>query len=184
VVAANLLKGVLLMQLKKIAVAVVLGLGIASAHAEVKELEWLSGNVGIASGLYTSVFEDVVTFSLASDITGTATLNELKFDVFGFSDLSLALYSGTYSAGSPLGAALWSNAAVPGGSGNLAVTFNAPFVAGNYFFVINGTPSGALGGAYNLNVTTAAVPEPSETAMLLAGMGLIGLVARRRVKKI
>jgi hypothetical protein len=32
----------------------------------------------------------------------------------------------------------------------------------------------------NVSVTTAAVPEPETYAMMLAGLGIVGLMARRR----
>lgn len=42
------------------------------------------------------------------------------------------------------------------------------------------TPAGAFGG--NASVVYLPVPEPESYAMLLAGLGLMGLVARRRNK--
>lgn len=40
----------------------------------------------------------------------------------------------------------------------------------------------ATGGGNSFNNTVTAVPEPETFAMLLAGLGLIGLVSRRRMK--
>jgi hypothetical protein len=45
-----------------------------------------------------------------------------------------------------------------------------------------GSVTGAKGGSYggNIDVVIAAVPEPETYAMLAAGLGLIGFMARRK----
>jgi hypothetical protein len=61
----------------------------------------------------------------------------------------------------------------------------APVAAGAYYINIKGTSSGSFGGAYNGSISTTAVtavPEPESYAMLLAGLGLMGVIARRRNK--
>ena len=58
----------------------------------------------------------------------------------------------------------------PGGSGYLGTTF---FMAAK----VQGIPTGE--GSGSIGVTTP-IPEPETYAMLLAGLGLMGLVARRR----
>lgn len=47
-----------------------------------------------------------------------------------------------------------------------------------YHLTVNGTDSSNLGQNYTFQI--AAVPEPETFAMLLAGLGLMGAVARRR----
>lgn len=52
-------------------------------------------------------------------------------------------------------------------------------LGGNYFLKIVGTQSGI--SSYNGNITlTTAVPEPESYAMMLAGLSLMGVIARRR----
>jgi hypothetical protein len=54
---------------------------------------------------------------------------------------------------------------------------------GNYILQVSGETATSGYGAYNLSITggpTAVVPEPAEYAMLLAGLGLVGMIARRR----
>jgi hypothetical protein len=54
--------------------------------------------------------------------------------------------------------------------------------AGTYKLLVAGGTTGAFGGAYGgvLQTVVAAVPEPETYAMLLAGLGAIGLISRRR----
>ena len=74
--------------------------------------------------------------------------------------------------------------APPPGSQFASVSGLVP--AGAYYFDVAGVASGGLGAAYNGSVDTAAappIPEPETYAMMLAGLGLMGFVARRRRQK-
>lgn len=54
-----------------------------------------------------------------------------------------------------------------------------PLSVGNdYYFKVTGMATGTAGGSYSFAL--APVPEPETWAMLLAGMGIMGVVARRR----
>jgi hypothetical protein len=56
--------------------------------------------------------------------------------------------------------------------------------SGTYVLEVDGTVVGNGGGVYASDITvTAAVPEPETYGMLLAGMALLGAVARRKAKK-
>lgn len=57
---------------------------------------------------------------------------------------------------------------------------NTPLAAGNYYLQIDGYVASPTGGSYSGNLAIAAVPEPETYGMLLAGLGLIGFMARRR----
>ena len=60
-------------------------------------------------------------------------------------------------------------------------TFNVGSLgAGNYHIDFTGTATGLAGGAYLAAVSVAAVPEPESYALLLAGLGVMGTIARRR----
>ena len=90
-------------------------------------------------------------------------------------------------------ASLWSDAGTIGsfdsGVDSLVSNFGTAeqlsgsfqLAAGNYFFQVGGTTMGATGGKYAWSATVSPVPEPEQYGMLLAGLGLIGLIARRRV---
>lgn len=52
--------------------------------------------------------------------------------------------------------------------------------AGSYYLEIDGKINAASTGSYSGNISLKAVPEADTYAMMLAGLGLVGFVARRR----
>ena len=92
----------------------------------------------------------------------------------------------TDSANALLGAMHYQDAAVGTdllpdlGNGHLgAIGFTGALPAGQYTFWIQDT-SFEPGLRYSFNLEVSAVPEPHIAAMLLAGLGLLGTMARRR----
>lgn len=59
---------------------------------------------------------------------------------------------------------------------------DATLAAGDYMLTVTGKPRQVSTVSYNLSVTTplSPVPEPETYAMMLAGLGAIGFLARRR----
>nr|WP_315396136.1 FxDxF family PEP-CTERM protein [uncultured Duganella sp.] len=57
--------------------------------------------------------------------------------------------------------------------------------AGNYYLKVDGLVLGTGGGAYgsDLTIAVSAVPEPETYGMMVAGLGLLGFVARRKQAK-
>lgn len=64
--------------------------------------------------------------------------------------------------------------------------------AGNYYFEVTGSLAAKTGGSFNITATVtpyvqpltpSPVPEPATTALLLAGVGVMGFLARRRNQK-
>jgi hypothetical protein len=58
----------------------------------------------------------------------------------------------------------------------------AGLTPGSFTFTVSGNATGQLGGSYlgALGAVTAPVPEPGTMAMVLAGLGVVGWVSRRR----
>ena len=68
-----------------------------------------------------------------------------------------------------------------GGDFNLFSNFNSDAPYGTWYFTLS--TAGGNGDAMlltSMTAATAAVPEAQTSAMLLAGLGLVGVIARRR----
>jgi len=141
-------------------------------------------------------FLDYISFSVASSSNLTLTLVEIPNVVHPAFGPPIVVWSipptiagglfvdngGMVDPPGPIPATWVPNAGAGVGPGYLGWgTYNFNNVAaGNYVFSTWGTASGTYGGTYLASVAVAAVPEPESYAMLLAGLGLLGFVARRR----
>jgi hypothetical protein len=130
--------------------------------------------------------DDVYNFNLAdaSDLFTYAKEFE-SLDVL-LSPANFTLYSGT-STGNSGTAATMIGTTFSFAGGNAVTTTYSNLAAGNYFFEVTGNATGVLGADYDLNINAntpggplPGVPEPANVALLLAGLGLMGFVARRR----
>lgn len=146
-------------------------------------------NVGVASATLTtpvlvaanSTFSDVVlgtiTLGTTSNLTGTLGSIDSAVLTFGSFNFPVTFSSVTFS-GSSLSGESYSSAV--GGS-----TFSfSNLLAGVYTLKASGEVgplgTGGGGGLIAADYNIAAVPEPETYAMLLAGLGMMGFVARRR----
>lgn len=55
--------------------------------------------------------------------------------------------------------------------------------AGTYYLQVTGAVTGNVGGSYAGDISVLAVPEPETYGMMLGGLALVGLVARRKAAK-
>lgn len=125
-------------------------------------------------------FTDHIYFQTSSPFTAQLFDNFTNFS--NFSQLSVSLrdnvtHAVAYAAdpNTPFAPFAWSNA-----------TASGPIAAGSYQLHITGvmaasitpSPTGESGG-----IILAVIPEPETYAMMLAGLGLMGFVARRRRQK-
>lgn len=115
----------------------------------------------LLSGVGTSITQ-VMDFP---DPFQDVTILPVTFDM-------VQMYSGSSSAPGSLLWTLW-----PGSS---TVTNSGIFDSGSYFLKVDGHANSAFGGAYVVALQALPVPEPGEWAMILAGLGIVGFMARRR----
>jgi hypothetical protein len=127
-------------------------------------------------------FEDLFFFNLSVASIGSATVADLPitgpsgslFDIVGGS-FSTFLYQDYGTVGSV-------DVADSGfilGTGNYVYS-SGPLAVGNYYIKIVGTAVGSAGGTYMTQATALPVPEADTSAMMMAGLGLMGVIARRR----
>lgn len=181
---------------KKISKTSSLAIGAAIALA-VPAAQAATSDWGIHDAVETSSqhvakgsFDDIFSFTLntASDLLSFAISTEKVVfvgsppqqpkSIFGIDDGSVKLYQGVFGdATADTQVASYNfddSGAIFHSSGNLA--------PGSYFYEVSGIGAGQGGGFFNLTSTLAPVPEPETYGMLLAGLGLMGIMARRRIK--
>lgn len=97
-------------------------------------------------------------------------------------DAGLAsLTTGLPSSGVPVQS--WTSSALlaPGLTGTTVLFQNVNLLAGaSYALEFRGTIAGAFGGSYGGNLNITPVPEPSSAAIVLAALGVLGLLRHRR----
>lgn len=135
-----------------------------------------------------SSFYDVFTFSLSTASDTISSAVSLLLPGLGGNPSSYEIDNGTLTLFSdPDGdGALGANVQIAStafGDSNGVLTANN-VAAGTYFWAVAGDAVGTNGGVYLYSANTAAVvPEPETYAMMLAGLGLIGFIGRRRLSK-
>lgn len=132
-------------------------------------------------------FTDVFTFTLtaASDTISSAVALLLPGltggPSYAIDNGTLTLFSDPGNDGAAGVNVALANTTYGSSTGILAYNNAA---AGSYFWAVSGDAVGSQGGVYLYAANTAAaVPEPETYAMMLAGLGLIGFIGRRRLTK-
>ncbi len=167
--------------LKSVAAAVVLVGASLSASANTTSTLVLD-DIGLTTfygGSTRGPFTDIIEFVLPDTSASTFSLVSTPFFDYLKSTLTgFALFSNQdgslYNADDTL---LVSGSINKGSSASFSY---AALTAGSYYLQISGIANGTLGGAYSGSISVTPVPEPETFAMLLAGLGVMGAIARRR----
>jgi hypothetical protein len=129
-----------------------------------------------------SVFADTFSFTLTADASLTSILGSVQFeDITGIAGFTSSLWQA--GGVSPLATGITTTLDGPFGT-----TITKSFIS--YALLLAGPPpiyeirtGGTVfgeSGKYGGLVTVSPIPEPEIYAMLLAGLGVMGFVARRR----
>lgn len=176
-----------------VAVAMLAGASVG-AHATTTDLGMINENAptsftGTVLGGNQS-FSDIFTFSLPQsnsssgydvinfpvDLGSVGTLSTV------FSTLTLSTSGADGKEGTADDKVLKSVVLPSDGNSqeHLSLSWDQP-ITGQAYLTVGGVTSGSLGGLYSGSISAvSAVPEAETYAMLLAGLGLMGAVVRRR----
>lgn len=168
-----------LLKTKKAMLAALVLSGL-TAQAQAATVD-LSGSAA-STGLFTKDYSFSVASGFVGDLSGffTSGTDFVYGDNYGFSVAGVTLTGATLSSSSGFTMDIIDMA------GWVATTYTTNFsatnlAAGNYTLTLTGTSYSAgssFSGAYVLNTT--AVPEPESYALMMMGLGLLGLIARRK----
>ena len=130
--------------------------------------------------------DDVYNFQIADLSDLLVIANEYEGNNVQLTPADFTLYRGTSNGNSGTSATqVGSVFSFTGGP--IVTTVFANLAAGSYFFEITGQATKALGADYDVEIDAntpanplPAVPEPANMALFLAGLGLMGFLAKRR----
>jgi hypothetical protein len=125
--------------------------------------------VSISNIVPMGIFQDVYSFSIADPGSLSGNVVAINFGTYNILGLTVTLQDASF--------------AVIGSDNNPADGFSfGNLAAGNYALNVLGFANGSEGGFYagGLIAQTAPIPEPETYALMLAGLGIVGFIARRR----
>ena len=136
----------------------------------------------------TPTFDYVYNFQLDAVSDLNVSGNTYQGPVVGAASADFTLYTGTSTGGVSDPATAVGSIFSFSGTTIQATTFSG-LTAGSYFFEVSGSVATPIGTAFNVTIQAPsdtgplpAVPEPANVALLLAGLGLMGFLVKRRAR--
>ncbi|WON72622.1 FxDxF family PEP-CTERM protein [Nitrosospira sp. Is2] len=128
-------------------------------------------------------FSDIFTFDGSQSIASSFSVVDVPLTVGGVNFDGILTGLSLFSAGANgvVGGGddtLLGSSAGTGAGDSLTLNYDQP-LSGASFITVTGISNGSAGAIY-AGAMAAAIPEPETYAMLLAGLGLMGAVVRRR----
>ena len=181
--------------LKKVSIASALALTLSvSAQAKTNVIPggMIVDSGAVIGNVSNGSFQDLINFTVSPNIGAGITTSGLTYNAKGASLNFAALYEGAFTSLSQLTnkTAIWSSstvvATVDGKTVSTKITGDVGTLdfSKTYTLLVKGASAG--NGTYTAQITLdalPAVPEPETYAMLLAGLGLMGAIARRKSKR-
>lgn len=166
--------------LRQLLVLIAASAMIGSAHAQTAgqtfDLGTLSSNTQLTTDFFAGTsFADIFNFTIGGSghtlVTSVVGVSPDGTPTVGtVSGLTLELFAGSGATGSALDTRL----SLDGSLIDLATVL----AGGDYSARISGVADGGLGGGFQFAI--AAMPEPAEWMMLLAGLLVVGFMTRRK----
>lgn len=162
----------------------------AAVSTTVTDLGAVTSTTTKGTATTSGSFLDLFNFTVGANGGSILASSGSTFPTYGVSMSSLALYLGTYSTVGALSGLtpITSTSVVVQtilGNGAAISTIGSSTMAlspsESYTLAVGGDSTGA--SRYTTSVTLAPVPEPETYAMLLSGLGMVGLIMRRRSKR-
>jgi hypothetical protein len=136
----------------------------------------------IATG---STFSDSYTFTISSGFDSSASLTSTYLNSSTVHDLQITGYTLTqYDAATNTYGTSYAGVNTTTGTTDTWTLAANGLSSGTYVLAVDGKVIGNAGGSYagDLAISVSPVPEPATYGMLMAGLGLMGFVARRKTK--
>lgn len=119
-----------------------------------------------------------LTFHISTPLFAGSAVSDIPLSFFSIDYTNITgLSAAIYDSGN----ALYTTFVPNGDPDHVVLPDNSFFAIGDYTLKIGGNSVGTNGGFYSVAAVTVPVPEPETWAMLLVGLGLVGLQLRQKI---